>query len=233
MKVAILQCDHVLEKFQPQYISYSHMIQHMFDAIDDSLEFDIFDCQQGHYPEDASAYDFYITTGSKSGAYEDEPWIHQLIKFVQQLDHQKKKLIGICFGHQIIAMALHGKVAKSAKGWGVGVATNRIVSTPEWMSKKKSELNIIVSHQDQIEVISDGAIVIAETDFCPYFMLQWNDYFLSIQGHPEWHTEYSKTLMNHRRDRIPSDRIEAGLDSLKTEPDNALFTQWIMDFVRY
>lgn len=233
MKVAILQCDQVLDKFQPKFGDYIDMIRQMFDATEGRLEFDQFDCQQGIYPRNIETYDFYITTGSKASAYEDLPWIHQLINFVQKLDQQKKKLIGICYGHQIIALAKNHKVLKSDKGWGIGVAQNRIIATPDWMSKTKPELNIIASHQDQIISLPGEAVVIAESDFCPYFMVQWNNHFLSIQGHPEWNTDYSRTLMNERRAIIPAERIEAGLGSLTIQPDNALFAHWIMDFVRH
>ena len=233
MKIAILQCDDVLDNLQNEFVSYSFMIQRMFNAIDDTFEIDIFNCQLNEYPDDIDAHDFYITTGSRAGAYEDIDWIQQLIKFIQLLDQHQKKLIGICFGHQLIAMAKNKSVKPSPKGWGVGIAINRITATPDWMHETKSELNIIVSHKDQVSSLPDEAIVIAESDFCPYFVVQWNNNLLSIQGHPEWNTDYSKALMNERRAIIPADRIEAGITSLSLKPDNTLFTQWVLDFVKH
>jgi GMP synthase-like glutamine amidotransferase len=231
MKVAILECDEMLEKFQPQFGHYKDMIRHMFDHLDTPFEFEDFDCRLGCYPEDIHGYDFYITTGSKASVYIKTPWIQQLIKFVQHLDKHKKKLIGICFGHQAIAMACHGMVKQSDKGWGIGIAVNRIVTSPDWMRDKRKELNIIVSHQDQITSLPEEALVIAESDFCPFFMVQWNNHFLSIQGHPEFNSVYSRTVINHRRGILPAERIAEGLDSLDIAPDNRLFTRWIMDFV--
>lgn len=231
MKVAILQCDEVLDKFQPQFGHYHDMIRNMFKIAGEAFEFDCFDCQQQHYPEDIHAYDFYITTGSKAGAYEDLPWIHRLIEFVRQLDAEQKKLIGICFGHQIIALAKNKAVRQSPKGWGIGVAVNRIVTSPEWIKQKATEINIIVSHQDQISSLPEEAVVIAESDFCPYFIVQWNGHFLSVQGHPEWHTDYSAALINDRRSIIPVDRVNSALLSLRIKPDNALFVSWILDFI--
>ncbi len=233
MKAAILQCDQVLEKFQAQYGSYSGMVTKLFDAVDESVEFDVFDCQQGEYPNDIDAYDFYITTGSKVSVYDDLDWIEPLVKFVKLLDAKKKKLIGICFGHQIIALALGAKVNKSDKGWGIGIAQNKVCQFPPWMSKTKDVLNIIVSHQDQVEDKPEQADIIAATDFCPNFMLQWNDHFLSIQGHPEWSNDYSNTLINDRKGIIPADRVEKGLESLSIKSDSDLFTQWIVDFAKY
>ncbi len=231
MKVAILQCDEVLEKNQAKFGSYNGMIQHMFTSIDERFEFDCFDCRQGEYPEDIQLYDFYITTGSKASVNDNCQWIDQLVSFVRRLAAHKKKLIGICFGHQILALANDGMVEKSEKGWGIGVAKNRIVATPDWMSEKKQELKIIVSHQDQVTQLPDGAEVIAESDFCPFFVVQWSEYSLSIQGHPEWNRKYSRTLINDRRAIIDPDRIESGLHSLTHEPDNKVFVSWIMEFV--
>ena len=232
MKAAILQCDNVLAKFQPQFGDYPAMIEQMFDGVDLPLSFDTYDCRQDQFPGDINEYDFYITTGSKASAYEDSAWIGQLIELVRQLDKQQKKLIGICFGHQIIALARGGKVEKSDNGWGIGIARNRIISRPEWMSDGPAEINILVSHQDQITGLPDDTILIAENDFCPFFIVQWGNYFLSIQGHPEWNTDYSRTLINDRKAIIPPDRIKAALNSLQIAPDNALFVRLIMEFVQ-
>jgi len=232
MRVAILECDKVAEKFQSQFGQYSEMIRHMFATTGSTFDFDVYNCQQGDYPPNLDRYDFFITTGSRAAAYAHETWIRQLIKFVHLLDDKRKILIGICFGHQVMAMACGGQVEKSDKGWGIGIARNRIVASPDWISEKRDELNTIVSHQDQIVQLPDDALVIAESDFCPYFIVQWNDHFLSIQGHPEWNGDYSRALINDRRDTIPRQRVEAGLDSLATQPDNPLFTNWILDFVR-
>ncbi len=233
MKVAILQCDHVLEKFQPRFGNYPEMVERMFEGTDSFLSFDTYDCQKGVLPADINEYDFYITTGSKASVYEEAGWIQQLTCFVRQLDKQKKKLIGICFGHQLIARALNGKVEKSDKGWGIGIATNRIVSHPPWMNDKSSQINILLSHRDQITSLPGDTCVIAESDFCPFFIVQWGEHFLSIQGHPEWNTEYCQSLIRDRENIIDRDRFNAGINSLTIKPDNEQFVRWIISFVKY
>ncbi len=233
MKVAILQCDNVLEKFQHRFGNYPKMVERMFSEIDIPLSFDNYDCQQGKLPTNIDEYDFFITTGSKASVYDDLEWVQQLISFIQLLDKHQKKLIGICFGHQLIAMARHQTVEKSIKGWGIGIAANQIISHPAWMNDKATGINILVSHQDQISELPDDALVIAESDFCPFFIVQWGEHFLSIQGHPEWSTEYSRTLINDRRHLIEADTIEEGLNSLTITPDNAQFVSWIISFVQH
>ena len=205
----------------------------MFARVEPSITFDIYDCQQSNYPENIHEYEFFITTGSKFSVYENKTWIRKFIEFIQHLDRHQKKLIGICFGHQAIAMALDCLVQKSPKGWGVGVASTRILICPEWMKKTKTALNIIASHQDQVMQLTEQSQVIAYSDFCPYFMVQWNGHLLSIQGHPEFNSDYSRALMLERSNIIPAGRIQMGLESLSIEPDNELLTRWIIDFVNH
>ncbi len=230
MKIAILECDEVLAKLQPRFGQYSDMIQRLLALGEGEFAFEVFDCTRQHYPDDPTAFDLFITTGSKASAYWDEPWIQRLIEFVRQLDKLGCKLVGICFGHQIIALALGGRVERSPRGWGIGIAHNRVVTRPAWMGEYKRQLDLIVSHQDQVTQLPTGAEVIAESDFCPYFMVQWNDHFLSIQGHPEWNNDYSRALIEERRDRFPAELVECALESLQGQPDNRLFARWILDF---
>lgn len=231
MRAAIIQCDAVVPELAQTFGDYPEMIVRMFRETRIDVQFDVFDARTGRYPENLDGYDFFITTGSKAAAYDTDDWIRQLIEFIRKLDSQERRLIGICFGHQLIALARNGSVERSPKGWGVGVASNRLTTTPDWMEESTQTLNIIASHQDQVSTLPADARVIAASDFCPYFVVQWNDHFLSIQGHPEWHTDYSRALMNLRRDKIGDARVEAGLSSLATETDNRLFTRWILEFV--
>ena len=233
MKVAILQCDHVLEKFRPRFGNYPEMVERMFEGTESPFSFDTYDCQKGLLPADINEYDFYITTGSKASVYEDADWIQQLTSFIQQLDKQKKKLIGICFGHQLIARARNGKVEKSDKGWGIGIATNRIVSHPVWIDDKSEQINILLSHRDQITSLPEDTCVIAESDFCPFFIVQWGEHFLSIQGHPEWNTDYCQALIRDRKNIIAQDRFDAAINSLHIKPDNEQFVRWIISFVEH
>jgi len=231
MKIAILQCDDVLEKLQPRFGNYPDMIRQMFATQPGSFEFDVFDCREQQYPDKLDDYDAFISTGSRHSVYEPLPWIQSLIAFVKRLEANKTKFIGICFGHQIIAQVLQQLVEKSDKGWAIGIAQNRVIREMDWMSEFQTSLNILVSHQDQVLSLPQEAIVIAESDFCPYFMVQWNNHFMSVQGHPEWSNDYSATLINERRGIIPPERVNAGLFSLRLPPDNALFAQWICDFI--
>jgi GMP synthase-like glutamine amidotransferase len=232
MKIAILECDNVLDKYQKDFGSYPKMIIDLLTSVENNLEIEVFDVQIGQYPKHIHDWDLFITTGSKASVNDNETWIKELLEFVKLLDVAKKKLIGICFGHQLIALARGGSVSEAKKGWGIGIASNNIHIQTDWMDKKQSLLKIIVSHKEQINALPRGAKLIASSDFCPYFMIQWDDHFLSIQGHPEWNKLYSKALINERRSIIPAERIEEGLTSLTKEMDNQQFARWMFMFAR-
>jgi len=231
MKIAILQCDDVLDKFQPEFGNYPEMIRDMMLERDEGLAFDIFDVRKGRYPNTVNEYTCYMITGSKSSVYDGDAWIQTLIDFVYQLHTNKQKIFGICFGHQIIGKALDAKVEKSSKGWGVGVATNSIVNQPTWMEAEGDEFNLLVSHQDQVIDPPTSVSILARTDFCPNFMVLWSETTLSVQGHPEWVHGYSRALINNRRGVIPEDVIGRGIDSLSKPIHNSLFASWVLSFL--
>ena len=100
------------------------------------------------------------------------------------------------------------------------------------MQDVKTELNIIVSHQDQVVAVPDDAIVIAGSDFCPYFFVQWSRSVVSIQGHPEWITAYSQKRIGDRQEILSEDVFNSALVSTEIPPDNAMFTRWLWNFIQ-
>ncbi|MCB1757690.1 MAG: type 1 glutamine amidotransferase, partial [Gammaproteobacteria bacterium] len=118
MKIGILQCDHVNELFREQFDDYPEMFINLLSAVAPQLEFEVFSLIDGEFPESLDSCDAWLITGSRHGTYEDLPWIHRLGELIRQLDADKRKVVGICFGHQMIAQALGGESGKSDKGWG-------------------------------------------------------------------------------------------------------------------
>lgn len=232
MRGAILLCDEVREEYHAEHGRYQDMIQRMFRAVNFDVTLDVYNCRENLFPADLSKYDFFITTGSKYSVYDADPWIENTIDFIRKLDQLNKKVIGICFGHQLIAKALGMSVTKSNKGWGLGVAKNTILHTQPWMKEITDELNIIASHQDQVDEIPANAVVIAGSDFCPYFVVQWNDHLLSIQGHPEWITAYSKVRIHDRQSILSTETYEKALASLSIKPNSKRFTKWVINFIQ-
>ncbi len=233
MKIGILQCCSVLPQFQPQFGDYPDMFKAAFRDIDATFEYQVYDILKNEFPTDVNECDAYITTGSRRSTYEILDWIAPLKKLFLDLDQAQKKLVGICFGHQLLADTFGGRNEKSNKGWGVGISQNKILLRKSWMKPPLEVLNIIVSHQDQISELPPEAELLASSDFCPYYMIQLGENILSIQGHPEFSKEYSRTLMQHRVTMIGEPTLSIAEESLKLEVHSRILMQWIINFLTH
>ena len=232
MKLGILKTDAVRPEWVPEFGEYPDMFIALLGALDPELEFAVYDVEQGEYPADIDEVDAYLITGSNSSVYEDKPWIAALIAFVRELHRRRKKIVGICFGHQLVAQALGGRTEKSPKGWGVGIHGYRFSSMPDWHDGDSPEFAVLVSHQDQVTENAEGAQVLASSEFCENAVVQIGDHILTFQGHPEFVTGYSREIMTFRRELIGDEAFAAGMDSLATPPQSERVGRWILNFLR-
>jgi GMP synthase-like glutamine amidotransferase len=232
MKLGILKTDEVRPEWAPEFGEYPDMFIRLLQQADPILEFRVYDVEHGQYPTDIDEVDAYLMTGSKSSVYDDKPWIAALMDFVGELDRRRKKLVGICFGHQLVAHALGGKTEKSAKGWGVGIHTHRFGEVPSWHDHGDPSLDILVSHQDQVISNATGARVLAGSEFCENAVCQVGDHILTFQGHPEFIPEYTREIMEFRREIISEPVYQKGVASLAVAPQNERVGRWIVNFLR-
>lgn len=189
-----------------------------------------FDVQAGRLPEDPGTFQGAIVTGSAAGVYDDLPWIAPLSDWLRAARGQTR-LVGICFGHQIMAQAFGGHVAKSDKGWGVGLHRYQVLAEEPWMFPRSASIAIPVSHQDQVLVPPADARVIAASDFTPFAGLAWDD-AMSFQCHPEFQPDYAAALVESRRGtRIPDALADEARTSLAKANDRAVLTAWIRAFL--
>jgi GMP synthase-like glutamine amidotransferase len=140
-----------------------------------------------------------------------------------------RKMIGVCFGHQVMAQALGGNVIKSPKGWAAGLNRYEVVRPQPWTNGER-RIAIPASHQDQVVVQPPSTSVVAASDFTPYAALAWDDRpAISFQFHPEFTPAYAKALIEKRYDRV--NEPDAAIASLDAPNDNQLVAGWIRRFL--
>ncbi|WP_066961301.1 gamma-glutamyl-gamma-aminobutyrate hydrolase family protein [Microbulbifer sp. Q7] len=232
MKIGVLKTDDVRPQLVGEFGEYPGMFADLLKREDPSLEFVTYEVQHGHYPEDIDEVDAYLITGSKTGVYDDQPWIAPLMAFVRELHAHRKPTLGICFGHQLIAHALGGETRKSEKGWGVGVHSYEVQETPSWMVEPQDSFSLLVSHQDQVIKPAPGTRVIASSDFCPYALLQVGEHMLTMQAHPEFTKPYSQGLMELRKEVFGEDMVEKGKESLTNDIHTSSVARWMLAFLK-
>lgn len=233
MKIGILKADSVRPEFQSEFGDYPDMfIKLLTEAATMPVSFETYDVEAGQYPAHIDDCDGYLITGSRRSVYEDEPWIVELGKYVVRLHEARTPLIGICFGHQMIALVLGGNTEAAEAGWGVGVHKSRVLRQEPFMDPPQEELQLIVSHKDQVNHLPDGAELLATSEFCPNSMFRIGNHILAFQGHPEFVKGYSEALINMRHEILGEAVASEGLTSLEESTNSSIMARWMLNFLK-
>jgi len=231
MKIGILRADDVHPSLVEEFGEYPEQFTRLLQRANPTVETVAYDVQRGEYPGHIDEVDAYLLTGSKASVYDEAEWIRRLADFVRSLNDQRKKLIGICFGHQLVAHALGGRTEPSPKGWGVGVHTHTLNEDGKRQTGETAGYDIIVSHKDQVIVPAHGTTLLAGSDFCPYAMCRVGNHIFTMQGHPEFDPGYARQLYESRRELLGEELTTQGIQSLATKVDSTRIAKWMIRFV--
>lgn len=229
MKIGLLETGNPPGDLAETHGSYSAMFEALLGP---EHSYRVYDVQKGELPEDPGENDAYVITGSAAGVYDPLPWIEPLKAFLVQAKGEQP-MVGVCFGHQIMAEAFGGKVIKSDKGWGVGLQAYAVEAQEPWMDDAH-HVAVPGSHQDQVVALPPGARVLAGSAFTPYGILTYDDAkAISMQVHPEFSPDYAKALIETRRGaRLTDEQADAAIASLSADNDRARMAEWIGAFLK-
>ncbi|KAJ3319917.1 hypothetical protein HDV06_005816 [Boothiomyces sp. JEL0866] len=183
--------DRPAEELIGEHGDYVQMFSDLFG------ELDAYNVTKEIYPTNAADYDLFIITGSRYSCYEDIPWITKLKEFVRLYDKTPIKFFGVCFGHQIIAEALGGKVLPNDKGWEIGWISVRLNEGGQKILSKDT-IAIQSMHKDHVVQLPPGFTALGSTELSPIQCMYKPHKYFTIQGHPEFSAAYTKALINMR-----------------------------------
>ena len=233
LSLGILEAGRLPDGMEEIFGAYPKMFTSLLSAADPDIDFKSYPVLDDAFPDSHDECDAWLVTGSRFGVYENTPWMQRLSEFIRQAYALEQPIVGICFGHQILAHALGGKVVKSDKGWGVGVHDYEFTQRPDWLGEDDSEFSIHAFHQDQVVELPEQARVIASSGFCPYAGLAYENKAISFQGHPEFKADYMQALCESRRGTVvPVETADTALESLSRPVDREKSARWITRFIR-
>jgi GMP synthase-like glutamine amidotransferase len=245
LRVAILSADTLMDSIVQEYGDYYRLYTQLLqrglqlkgwerEVQLETVDFDV--VQIMSYPEHPETFDAFLISGSKSSAYEDEPWILRLIDYVRYLIEKVPtcRLVGICFGHQIICRALGGRVVRNVRGWELGW-TEITLSTlgKKILGTERDTLRLQSVHQDHVVDVPVGFECLASTELSPIQMIWKKNHIFCVQAHPEFPSGLVCELILKRKASgvIPVEVADAALARADRADDSDWLGGWIVTFM--
>ena len=228
MEIGILQTGQSPLVLRQEHGDFVDMFQDLFRP--QAFTFRRYAVCEMEFPTRVSDADGWLVTGSKCGVYETHAWIPPLEEFLRNAYRAGVRVVGICFGHQIFAQAMGGKVEKFQGGWQVGMKSYDFT---ELRTSNLTQNNCVPAwHQDQIVSKPDRAKILGHSPHCQYAVLGYEDRALTFQPHPEFTKPFMKDLITLRKDILDAALIEQAQESLTHHNDGLAVAQHIAAFYR-
>ncbi|KAL2121073.1 hypothetical protein VTJ04DRAFT_5100 [Mycothermus thermophilus] len=249
LRLAILEADIPVPQTHQKYHGYLGVFAHLLQqALPPSQPLSSILTLTGHDVVTAGAarpdsppyplldsIDAILISGSKHNAFDNEPWIVNLVSFVQKALEKGIKVVGICFGHQILARALSTPVGRADAGWEVSVTPTQLTPAGQKIfGTDRQTLYLQQMHRDQVFGVPDGAELLASSDKCPNHGFWIPGKVLTVQGHPEFTAEIMREILDLRKEAgiFPEGVYESGVERNGDHHDGVLVAKAILRFLQ-
>ncbi|ALI56461.1 type 1 glutamine amidotransferase [Celeribacter marinus] len=223
MKLGILLCGDPPLSVMEQHGDFSDLFSSLFTPY--GFEIQTWRVVDMVFPDNITDADVWLVTGSKHGAYEDHPFIAPLETFIRDCFAAQRRMTGICFGHQIIAQAMGGRVEKYDGGWGIGRTAYALDGL--------GDVHLNAWHQDQVTTLPPSAEVVGASPTCANAALLYGDTIYTVQPHPELSHATIQSYLNADWPNgvYPDGVFAAAHQSLTLPNDEAALTAQIAAFL--
>lgn len=230
--INILLCDTFPGRLPAFIPNYESLFMNLFDEVGAEADYRIYQTWQGELPPSVNADELYLIPGSLDSAYDDKPWIRGLLQWIEKAYVSGARMMGVCFGHQMIARALGGEVKAYEGGFGAGVRASRVLDEDMGRYFPDGVMRLLYSHHDQVTVLPPDAVLCATSDFCENESFRIGRQVITFQGHPEFTVAYSRHLLINHSDDLDEAVRQAALRSLDgLQPMGATAARYALDLL--
>lgn len=230
-RLGLLACDSLWEPLRSAHGDYAEMYSALLRAAGAEFDLESWEVHAGELPASSTVCDAWLISGSRASVFEDRPWIASLLDFVRTTHAAGVSQVGICFGHQVLAHALGGRVERAACGWGLGNIELTVRDRAAVPLNVPDRPRLFMAHQDQVVQLPAGAAWLAEAPHCPHAMFALDQSALGIQPHPEFSAEFMRDMTLDHSLNLPEPLRAQALASYAAPVDSLAVGAWIARFL--
>ncbi|KAI9661718.1 MAG: hypothetical protein M1821_008956 [Bathelium mastoideum] len=241
LRLAILECDPLIEPIRAKYGSYGGVVTAFFNAgaevlglEKEQLDFTSWDVQNDTRYPNLDQIDAIVITGSRLSAFDDVPWITALADFTKKaLSKEHVRIIGLCFGHQIIGRALGMVGETNSLGYEMSVCSVDLTPPGQHLFGQ-TELAIHQMHHDIITSYPTNVLPLGSSAVCSTQGMLIPRKLITLQGHPEFNGEIMLQLLNASDELGFEDKAlwEDAVRRAKEPHDGALIAATFLRFLQ-
>ncbi|KAG9237811.1 class I glutamine amidotransferase-like protein [Amylocarpus encephaloides] len=244
LRIAILECDTPMDSVRERAGGYGSIFSRLLRAGADSLKYPGLSSTEGmqlssfdvvtkqEYPK-LEDVDGILISGSKHNSFDNDPWILKLVEFTKEvLGQERVRVVGVCFGHQIVGRAMRAKVVRSEKGWEISVMAIDLTKKGQEIFGQPS-LALHQMHRDIIYECPPEVERLAYTDKCAVHGMYVPRRLITVQGHPEFTGDIMKDILvaRHKQGLFDDALFEDALGRFDEDHDGVVTATAFLKFL--
>ncbi|HHQ48859.1 MAG TPA: glutamine amidotransferase [Acidobacteria bacterium] len=207
--ILIVKTGEPSEAITGRYGSFEHWIADGLGLAPGGIE--VVPVFQGAALPEPEAIGAVVVTGSPAMVTDHGPWSERTARWLRRAAGASCPILGICYGHQLLAHALGGTVGDNPAGREIGTITVRRLPASDrdpLLSGLPRQLIVQATHVQSVLDLPPGAVRLAESNLDPHHAFRWGEHVWGVQFHPEFQAEVMRAFLEERADVLRSEGFD-------------------------